>query len=328
MGQQVAACATVSHCCKSAEKGSEGMVERSEPSAALRIANLPPEVRLVAWLRRRSGSDCDFGEVFEEIFASRDAVGESKFASMLKERGIAAADAHASFLTIDRTGRGTVSAADFEAWQEAIEKRETEGLRAWRDWLRKRFTTPSAAYHAMGKGEGDVLVEVEFTESLARLGFQPDDPIELFRFIDKDFSGEVTFSEFKSAMRSVGAERVKQKAERRRDSRNGSRNTSKTSSPRQQQQAPVVYGQLRPEFAALRDPSPSAEPIEQRRDSKESTGKPPRRASKEELGLGSRPPQNTRIRRPSKESVGDDREQAAAFGAMSTSQNPEVDDPP
>merc|ERR1719199_592639 len=85
----------------------------------------------------------------------------------------------------------------------------------------------------MGKGEGDVLVETEFTQSLAKLGFVTTDPLELFRFVDKDFSGEVTFAEFKAAMRSVGVQRVKEKASKRETSRASA--SSKTSSPRQQQ---------------------------------------------------------------------------------------------
>merc|ERR1719199_889946 len=84
----------------------------------------------------------------------------------------------------------------------------------------------------MGKGEGDVLVETEFTQSLAKLGFVTTDPLELFRFVDKDFSGEVTFAEFKAAMRSVGVQRVKEKASKRETSRASA--SSKTSSPRQQ----------------------------------------------------------------------------------------------
>lgn len=231
---QLASCATVDHCCTSAEKGTEAF-PIVEPSAVLRVANLPPEVRLIAFIRRRSGADCDFGEIFEELFGSRDPVGLSKFASVLKERGGGATiDCQAAFTVIDRNGRGTVSAQDFENWQEDLEKKEVDGLRAWRDWLRKRFTTPSAAFHAMGKGEGDVLIEVEFTQSLASLGFLNSDPMELFRFIDKDFSGEITFAEFKSAMRSVGAERVKEKALRKAGDRsqNASRDASKANSPR------------------------------------------------------------------------------------------------
>merc|ERR1719199_722195 len=94
----------------------------------------------------------------------------------------------------------------------------------------------------MGKGEGDVLVETEFTQSLAKLGFVTTDPLDLFRFVDKDFSGEITFAEFKSAMRSVGSERIKVKELRRAGDR--SRNTSKTnslaSSPRQDPEVDAV----------------------------------------------------------------------------------------
>lgn len=223
---QVAACSTVGRCCASTEKG-------EEPSAVLRTT-LEPDVRLVAWIRRRSGPDCDFGEVFEEIFGSRDPVGESKFASVLKERGAESTiDAVATFQKINAGGKGAIGAAEFEAWQELIERKEAEGLRYWRDWLRMRYTTPSAAFHAMGKGEGDVLTEPEFTACLSKIGFQAKDPVELFRFIDKDFSGEVTFAEFKSAMRSVGVSKEKVKSTgSRRSSKNNSPKSSKEPSPR------------------------------------------------------------------------------------------------
>lgn len=209
----VAACGQVNHCCSNTEKGTENAVVASkfEPSAALRT-DLPHDVRLVAWFRRRSGPDCDFGEVFEELFGSRDSVGTSKFVSVLKERGASTQiDAAQAFRKIDAMskGKGAVGAAELETWQEAVEKKEVEGLRIWRDWLRKRYATPSAAFHAMGKGEGDVLVESEFKEALAKINFEAEDPAELFRFMDKDFSGEITFAEFKSAMRSVGIKRVK-----------------------------------------------------------------------------------------------------------------------
>jgi len=208
---QVAACATVNHCCSSAEKGND-----VEANAVLR-ADLPADVRLVAWLRRRSGPDCDFGEVFEELFGTREPVSHTKFTNVLRERGATTTlDAQSALHKIDPDGKGTIGAADLEVWQEGVEQKEVEGLRLWRDWLRKRYATPSAAFHAMGKGEGDVLVENEFTSSLAKLGFDADTvhcPLELFRFVDKDFSGEITFAEFKSAMRSVGVQRVKAKAD-------------------------------------------------------------------------------------------------------------------
>lgn len=78
--------------------------------------------------------------------------------------------------------------------------------------MRKRYTTPSAAFIAMGKGEGDVLSEIEFEETLKKLGCDVSNPLELFRCVDKDLSGQVTFDEFKSAMRAVGLPRVRSRS--------------------------------------------------------------------------------------------------------------------
>lgn len=161
---------------------------------------------LVAWMRRRSGPDCDFAEVFEEVFGSRDPVGEAKFVSTLRER-CASLDLQAAFRRIDAagTGNGVIGASEFEEWQQKLEEAESEGLRVFRDFLRKRYPTPSAAYNALGKGEGDVLSEVEFATKMGEIGFQMENPLELFRFVDKDFSGEITFAEFKASMRGVGS---------------------------------------------------------------------------------------------------------------------------
>jgi len=205
MGQGPSAC-TVTHCCSTVE----GNASSTQGVVALR-GDLSPEVRLIAWFRRRSGPDCDFGEQFEELFGGRGAVGEAKFASVVKDFGaLTLVDGRVAFQKMDTGGKGALGAEDLEIWQEKLEMKEIEALREWRDWLRKRYATPSAAYNAMGKGEGDVLVETEFSEALEKLGFKNENPMELFRCVDKDFSGEVTFAEFKAAMRSVAVKRVKQ----------------------------------------------------------------------------------------------------------------------
>lgn len=172
--------------------------------------NLSPEMALVAWMRRRSGPDCEFAEVFEEVFGSRDPVGEAKFVSTLRER-CTSIDLQAAFRRIDAagTGNGVIGASEFEEWQQKLEEAESEGLRVFRDFLKKRYPTPSAAYNALGKGEGDVLSEVEFATKMGEIGFQMDNPLELFRFVDKDFSGEITFAEFKASMRGVNSAKGK-----------------------------------------------------------------------------------------------------------------------
>lgn len=219
---------TVTHCCNAVEGNASG---GTTGVVALR-GDLSPEVRLIAWFRRRSGPDCDFGEQFEELFGGRGAVGESKFANVVKDFGaLTQVDGCVAFQKMDFDGKGALGAEDFEIWQEKLEAKEIEALRKWRDWLRKRYATPSAAYNAMGKGEGDVLVETEFSEALEKLGFQNENPMELFRCVDKDFSGEVTFAEFKAAMRSVAVKRVKQTVASKPPSKTAkSKNSSKAGS--------------------------------------------------------------------------------------------------
>mmetsp|Transcript_23944 Transcript_23944/g.65247 ORF Transcript_23944/g.65247 Transcript_23944/m.65247 type:complete len:275 (-) Transcript_23944:120-944(-) len=193
MGQQLTACQNVC----------------TVQNAAIAPADVPiqhcsPQVKLIAWMRRRNGADCDFGAVFEELFGSREPVGFSKFEQVFLQRGFAS-DAKSAFQYIDRYARkGAVGAEEFDAWQNEIEDREAEGLKNLRDFLKTRYATPSAAYKDLGKGEGDVLTSTEFMDSMQKIGFVADNLEELFRFIDKDYSGEVTFSEFKDVMRHAG----------------------------------------------------------------------------------------------------------------------------
>jgi len=195
MGQQLAACSSVC-----SFNNASGAVA----SADVPLQSCPPQVKLLAWMRRRNGADCDFGAVFEELFGSREPVGCTRFEQVLNDRGFHS-NAKMAFQFVDRySRRGTVGADDFEAWQNEIEDKEAEGLKNLRDFLKSRFPTPSAAYKELGKGEGDVLTLTEFIDSLAKVGFSADNKEELFRFIDKDYSGEVTFAEFKTVMRHAG----------------------------------------------------------------------------------------------------------------------------
>jgi len=169
------------------------------------LQSCSPQVKLLAWIRRRNGAECDFGAVFEEIFGSREPVNKATFEQVLQDRGFHS-DAKIAFHYVDRYARrGVIGADEFEAWQNEIEDRETEGLKNLRDFLKTRFPTPSAAYKELGKGEGDVLTLTEFMDSMQKVGFEADNVEELFRFIDKDYSGEVTFSEFKTVMRHAGS---------------------------------------------------------------------------------------------------------------------------
>mmetsp|Transcript_84313 Transcript_84313/g.139559 ORF Transcript_84313/g.139559 Transcript_84313/m.139559 type:complete len:396 (-) Transcript_84313:241-1428(-) len=214
-------CSIVCHSCDNDKGGGDANVAQ----ISLKPVVNDPEANLAAWIRRRSGPECDFGEVFDEIFGGPSPVGEATFAKAFRERG-AVFDAKLVFSRISK--KGVVGQQEFEQWQDNLEAKELEGLRIFRDFLRKRFATPSAAYKAMGKGEGDVLTEVEFIAELRKLEFdEPKDPKDLFRYVDKDMSGEITFAEFKAAMRSVGAPRI------RSPDQGMSRRTSRASTPSQ-----------------------------------------------------------------------------------------------
>mmetsp|Transcript_32647 Transcript_32647/g.75894 ORF Transcript_32647/g.75894 Transcript_32647/m.75894 type:complete len:254 (-) Transcript_32647:166-927(-) len=159
-----------------------------------------PQVMLIAWLRRRNGPDCRFGSVFVELFGNREPVGLGRFNEVLTDRGFHG-DVQGVFTYLDRFRRtNLIGAAEFEAFQAEIEDREAAVLKLFRSFLKRKFNNPSAVFKEMGKGEGDVFTQAEFVESLRGLGFTIHNPAELFRFMDKDFSGELTFSEFRNVM--------------------------------------------------------------------------------------------------------------------------------
>jgi len=205
----------------------------SKSGAANPLEGCTPDTKMIAWLRRRSGPDCDFGEVFEELFGSRHPVSEDRFVKVLKDRGVDF-DCKAAFDRVKCYGSatGAVGAQEFEAWQNEIEEREAEGLRGLRDYLKSKFPHPSAAYKELGKGEGDVLTKDEFATCMTRVGFNTENPEELFRCMDKDFSGEISFAEFKSVMKAVGAKKEKKSP------RSSPRTKKEGPSPRDEQKKP------------------------------------------------------------------------------------------
>jgi len=169
------------------------------------LKGCPADVRMIAWIRRRNGPDCDFGTVFEEIFGCRDAVTESRFRKVLKERGVDF-DIPAAFNKVCCYGsaNGSVGAEEFELWQNEVEEKESEGVKVLRDFLQLHFTSPADAFKQMGKGEGEVLTQEEFGRALDKVGFKNTNPDNLFHCIDKDYSGEVSFAEFKAIMKATG----------------------------------------------------------------------------------------------------------------------------
>lgn len=223
MGQQAASCSTLEKCESISIPGLSGgstsarcicgtpfsadavfcrKCGRKRPSGA----DFPPDVRLAAWVRRRNGVDCDFGDVFTELFGSRSGVGPRRFIEVLEKHGYP--EGKPAFSYIDRnTKSGLVGASDWELLQVEIEDQEAEGLKHLRAFLKDNFASPAAAYKEMGKGEGDVLCEAEFADAMQRLGFTSEDPLRLFHFLDKDYSGEICFAEFKAVMRTVGMAR-------------------------------------------------------------------------------------------------------------------------
>mmetsp|Transcript_73005 Transcript_73005/g.205054 ORF Transcript_73005/g.205054 Transcript_73005/m.205054 type:complete len:247 (+) Transcript_73005:127-867(+) len=209
MGQQ--ACTSV---CSGASKGrgehcvcgnslSDDIVYCPKCGSKRPDRDLPPQVAMVAWIRRRSGPDCDFGSVFVDLFGSREAVSVRRFEEVLKEHG-SHFDCKAAFSFLDRHAKsGRVGAADMELFQVEVDDHEVEALKHLRDFLKQNFKSPAAAFKEMGKGEGDVLTRSEFVSALSSLGFHAGDPHDLFNMVDKDFSGEVCFNEFKSVLRNV-----------------------------------------------------------------------------------------------------------------------------
>lgn len=189
---------------------------RKRPSAA----ELPPDATLAAWIRKRHGVDADFGDVFVELFGSRNGICSREFVDVLQVHGYS--DGQAAFAMIDQhTNIGIVGATGWELLQVEIEGREAEALRHLRSFLKEHFSGPAAAFRQMGKGQGDVLCEAEFADAMQRLGFAAEDPLRLFHFLDKDYSGEICFAEFKAAMRNAVA--PKKGKEEKAVSRSGSK---------------------------------------------------------------------------------------------------------
>mmetsp|Transcript_33769 Transcript_33769/g.102006 ORF Transcript_33769/g.102006 Transcript_33769/m.102006 type:complete len:306 (-) Transcript_33769:222-1139(-) len=165
---------------------------------------LSPQVCFVAWMRRRNGVDCDFGAVFEELFGSQHPVPLRKWVSVLDEHGCHF-DSKAVFAFLDRhTKVGQVGAADLILYQSEIDDKEVDSLKHLREFLKSTYKSPLAAFRDMGKGEGEVLSRHEFVAALTRLGFQAEDPEMLFNMVDKDYSGEVCYNEFKSVLKNAG----------------------------------------------------------------------------------------------------------------------------
>lgn len=172
-------------------------------------SQMPPEVSLVAWFRRRSGPDADFAEIFTELFGGREAVGARRWEEVMRERGCNF-DLKGAFAYLDRHAKtGRVGAADLEMLQMEVEDREIDALKQLREFLKQNFKSPAAAFREMGKGEGDVLTRAEFVSALSSLGFSAEDPYQLFNMVDKDYSGEVCFNEFKSVLKNAGKSRAR-----------------------------------------------------------------------------------------------------------------------
>jgi len=191
MGQQIAAC----------EEVCRAPAVAAVPETSLQ--GLPVEIRLLAWFRRRSGINCNFGKIYAEMFGDRAAVGITTFTMVLQDHGFLD-DAKSVFHFLDKGRKGLVGADEMDNWQKEVDEKEANELRHLRDFLKGRYSSPAKAYKDLGKGEGDVLTLDEFVESIKRIGFEADNNIELFRCIDKDFSGEITFAEFKEVMRVAG----------------------------------------------------------------------------------------------------------------------------
>merc|ERR1711879_700943 len=111
------------------------------------------------------------------------------------------------------------------AFQEEFEARENDGLRLFRNFLKSRYANPGAAYRELGKGEGDVLTKAEFPGIMKKIGFTATDAGTLFRCMDKDFSGEISFAEFKSVMKSLANKERKSGSPRSADRRSSPRTT-------------------------------------------------------------------------------------------------------
>mmetsp|Transcript_143737 Transcript_143737/g.267856 ORF Transcript_143737/g.267856 Transcript_143737/m.267856 type:complete len:163 (+) Transcript_143737:93-581(+) len=112
-------CSIVCHSCDNDKGGGDANVAQ----ISLKPVVNDPEANLAAWIRRRSGPECDFGEVFDEIFGGPSPVGEATFAKAFRERG-AVFDAKLVFSRISK--KGVVGQQEFEQWQDNLEAKELE----------------------------------------------------------------------------------------------------------------------------------------------------------------------------------------------------------
>jgi len=179
-------------------------------------------------------------------------------------------DTRALFATVKRFGSstGAVAAIDFELWQAEIEDKEAEGLKALREFLKMKFTNPAQAYQELGKGEGDVLTKAEFALCLEKVGFVTQDPEYVFKCMDKDFSGEISFAEFKTVMRSVGK---RQRSLSKSDESSGNKSNGKL---RKQPTKDITQGasddtpgksKMRKSVSSVGDHSNNGKPVKQRK---------------------------------------------------------------
>merc|ERR1740121_15017 len=56
-----------------------------------------------------------------------------------------------------------------------------------------------------------MLNQAEFATAMQRLGFETQNPLRVFHFLDKDYSGEICFAEFKAIMRGAATGKNKRK---------------------------------------------------------------------------------------------------------------------
>lgn len=203
--------AVTSSCCSSVEKGgieTNGQTnvpqKRLTKRASLSTEKFSPE--LLAWIRGQFGPEIELREAYDDFFKDIKVVDKALFEKTLQARGCEI-NLTEAFAILDADGDGKLNVSDFETMQQAAEQIEAEGLKHFRDFLKEHFSSPAKAFEALGKGVGEILTEEEFSKNMKALGFT-EDTKKTFLLVDKDASGEVSFEEFKAAMKSVKAEKV------------------------------------------------------------------------------------------------------------------------
>lgn len=160
--------------------------------------------QLLGFLRQKFGSEAYVADAFTDLAKGTKIFTKQQFCKILKEQEYQG-NAEFAFACLDADSDGTVTVVDIEAMQRAAELREAEGLRMFRDFLKMRFSSPEAAFEALGCQEGGVLKCADFCEAIGNIGFTGDS-YRTFGLVDKDRSGEVTFVEFKAAMKGAKAQ--------------------------------------------------------------------------------------------------------------------------